>query len=86
MIPCGGRRRQGRAAAKIGQDPPARRQPSGKLAVRLFFAFILAGLFLVAPAAAEDLKLEGAFQQGGLIFGKTQPGSLQWSSTGSRSG
>lgn len=36
---------------------------------------LAAGLFLALPAAAGELVLEGAFTQGGLVVGRTEPGA-----------
>ena len=36
---------------------------------------LLVSLLVISPVLADDLKLEGSFQQGGLIFGETTPGT-----------
>ena len=41
-------------------------------------AWLLILLLFSAPAAAAGLKLEGQFIQGGLVIGKTLPGSRVW--------
>ena len=38
-------------------------------------ALFLLALFLTLPAKAGELTLEGAFSQGGIIFGRTAPGA-----------
>jgi murein DD-endopeptidase MepM/ murein hydrolase activator NlpD len=42
--------------------------------VKLWTA-LLVSLLVISPVLADNLKLEGSFQQGGLIFGETTPGS-----------